>query len=396
MPSFAEELWSGVGMSMLFSRRAVLIGGAAAGLASCDIFEKDDAGRTGATLGVLTPLTGDGAVYGVATKKGVDLAADEINAAGGVRGKPLKIVYEDDRMSPTDGVSAFQRLIATQKPSAVIGPFGSSVVLAVAPIANSARVPILSASATADSIADAGDFVFRITPPNSRQGADDAAYSWTKLGARRAMVIFQNNEYGLTLRDAFVRKFRELGGEVVAQEGFDLGATDYRAALGKARSLKPDVIFFPLHSQESTLLLRQAREQGVPAKFISADGAMTSELIEGAGPAAEGAYFSTLALGFGVADQQIEAFKAAHARKYGAGEPDVYSAYYYEATKLLAKAIETGGTKPEQVKTALYAMTGDKAFTGITGSTSFNAKGEVDKPFYIYQVQHGAFALAPL
>lgn len=381
-------------MNVQLTRRVLFVSGAAIGLASCDFISGKGVAQAGATLGVLTPLTGDGAVYGVATRKGVDLALEEINAAGGVRGKPLNVVYEDDRMSATDGVSAFQRLIATQKPSAVIGPFGSSVVLAVAPIANSAKVPILSASATADSIADAGDYVFRITPPNSRQGADDATYSWTKLGARRAMVIFQNNEYGLTLRDAFVRKFRELGGEVVAQEGFDLGATDYRAALGKARSLRPDVIFFPLHSQESTLLLRQAREQGVSTKFISADGAMTSELIEGAGPAAEGAYFSTLALGFGVADQQIEAFKAAHARKYGAGEPDVYSAYYYEATKLMAKAIETGGTQPEQVKTALYAMTGDKAFMGITGRTSFDAKGEVDKPFYIYQVQQGKFTLA--
>lgn len=381
-------------MGVQLTRRALFAGGAAIGLASCDFINRAEQ-QADVTLGVLTPLTGDGAGYGSATKKGVDLALEEINAAGGVRGKPLKVVYEDDRMSATDGVSAFQRLIATQRPSAVIGPFGSSVVLAVAPIANSARVPILSASATADGIADAGDYVFRITPPNSRQGADDAAYAWNRLSARRAMVIFQNNEYGLTLRDAFVKKFQDLGGQVVAQEGFDLGATDYRAALGKARSLKPDVIFFPLHSQESTLLLRQAREQGVSTKFISADGAMTAELIEGAGPSAEGVYFSTLALGFGVADREIKAFNAAYATKYGAGEPDVYSAYYYEATKLLAKAIETGGPQPDQVKAALYAMTGEKAFTGITGKTSFDAKGEVDKPFYIYQVERGKFALAP-
>jgi branched-chain amino acid transport system substrate-binding protein len=332
-------------------------------------------------------------VYGDATKKGVDLAVEEINAAGGINGKPFRVVYEDDRMSATDGVSAFQHLIAVNKPSAVIGPFGSSVVLAVAPIANSAKIPIISASATGDSIADAGDYVFRITPPNSRQGADDAAYAWNMLHARRAMIMFQNNEYGTTLRDAFAKKFQQLGGVVVAQEGSDLGTKDYRASLDKAKALKPDIIFFPLHSQESTLLLRQAHEQGVEALFISADGAMTKELTQGAGPAAEGVYFSTLALGFGVSDQQIAAFKKGYAAKYGPGEPDVYSAYYYEVTRLLAEALKKG-LAPETVKASLYAMNAQHPYVGITGKTAFDAKGEVDKPFYIYVVKNGSFVLA--
>ena len=139
--------------------------------------------------------------------------------------------------------------------------------------------------------------------------------------------------------------------------------------------------------------LRQANEQGVKAYFMSADGAMTKELLSGAGPAAEGVYFSTLALGFGVADDQIAKFKNAHAAKYGPGEPDVYTAYYYEVTMLLAQVLK-GGTSPEQVKAGLYAVHGDKAFMGITGKTSFDAKGEVDKPFYVYQVKNGAYALA--
>lgn len=381
-------------MTIHIDRRNLLVTGAVFGLTSCDALKSGGA-KTGATIGVLTPLTGDGAVYGTATKRGVDLATEHINAAGGVRGRPLKVVYEDDRIDPTTGVSAFQRLVAAEKPSAIIGPFGSSVVLAVAPVANAAKVPIVSASATADSIADAGDYVFRIVPPNSRQGADDAEFAWNKLHAQRAMVIFQNNEYGLTLRDAFAKKFGSLGGQVVSQEGFDLGSTDYRAALGKARALKPDVIFFPLHSQEGTLLLRQAREQKVTSQFVSADGAMTQELIEGAGSAAEGAYFSSLALGFGVADSQIAGFNRDYAKKYGPGDPDIYSAYYYEATMILAKVIEKVGPDPEKVKVGLYAMTGANSYLGVTGRTSFDPRGEVDKPFYIYQVKNGKFALAP-
>jgi len=374
----------------LHRRGLLLTVGASAMVAACD--RNGSGSEWPGVIGVLTPLTGDGAVYGRATRNGIELALEEINAAGGVRGRPLRIVFEDDRMSPTDGVSAFQRMVAAERPSIVLGPFGSSVVLAVAPIANSSRVPIMSASATADSIALAGDYVFRITPPNSRQGSDIAAYSFNRLNARKAMVFFQNNDYGVTLRDAFVARFQELGGTVVAPEGFALGATDYRAALGRARTQRPDVIFFPLHSQESVLLLRQAREQGVTARFISADGAMTSELLEAAGPASEGAYFSTLALGFGVADQEIETFNQAYAAKYGPGDPDVYAAYYYEATKIAARALEEAGPDPEQVRQYLNSMNGDGAYTGITGRTAFDANGEVDKSFYIYQVREGAFA----
>jgi branched-chain amino acid transport system substrate-binding protein len=385
------------GLKMIVRRRVVATIAAFFGLSALALTSCNERGGDSAApipIGVLTPLTGSDAAYGAATRKGVDLAAAEINAAGGIGGRPIRIVYVDDRMSPTEGVTAFQQLLAAEHPPVVIGPFGSSVVLAVAPIANSARVPIISASATGDSIADAGDYVFRITPPNSRQGADDAAYSYNRLGARRAMIVFQNNEYGTTLRDAFARRFQELGGQIVGVEGADVGSTDFRPSLRKALSLRPDVIFFPLHSQDATLFLRQAREQGVTGSFISADGAMTNELVAGAGPAANGVYFSTLALGFGVADRQIDAFRRAHAARYGAGEPDVYSAYYYEVTMIVAQALRNG-TSPENVRVALNRMNGRNAFSGITGTTSFDSRGEVDKPFYVYRVVNGSFRLAP-
>lgn len=378
--------------SRIVAAIAALLSLSVLALTSCN--ESNGVRADAIPIGVLTPLTGSDAAYGAATRKGIDLAAAEINASGGIGGRPVRIVYADDRMSATDGVNAFQQLIAAEHPPVVIGPFGSSVVLAVAPIANSARVPIISASATGDSIADAGDYVFRITPPNSRQGSDDAAYSYNRLGARRAMIVFQNNEYGTTLRNAFARKFQELGGQIVGVEGADVGSTDFRPSLRKALSLRPDVIFFPLHSQDATLFLRQAREQGVSGAFISADGAMTNELVAGAGPAAEGVYFSTLALGFGVADRQIDAFRRAHAARYGAGEPDVYSAYYYEAMMIVAQALRSG-TSPEDVRSALNRMNGRSAFLGITGTTSFDRRGEVDKPFYVYRVVNGSFQLQP-
>jgi branched-chain amino acid transport system substrate-binding protein len=332
-------------------------------------------------VGVLTALTGPNASYGRSTREGVDLAAQEINAAGPLKGR-LTIIFEDDQMSPKEGVTAFRRLVSSEHPAVVIGPFGSSVVLAVAPIANETQTVIISASATADNIRDAGDFVFRITPPNSKQGADDAQFSYQKLKARTATILFQRNDYGESLRDAFAKKFTELGGQVVAQEGMLGGTTDFRAALTNLAAQKPDVVFVPLHSQEATLAL--------PMPFISADGAMTTELLTGAGPAAEGVYFSTLALGYGVADQAIADFDKAFKAKYGK-DADVYAAYYYEVTKIVAQALAAVGNDSKKIRDYLYSLRGDKAYHGITGVTSFDANGEVDKAFYIYQVRNGKF-----
>lgn len=338
----------------------------------------------------MTPLTGEGATYGRSTKSGVDFAVEEINKSGYLP-KPLEVIFEDDKIDAKTGVNAIQKLINVDKVPVIIGPFGSSVVLACAPIANQNKTVIISASATADGIADGGDFVFRITPPNSKQGSDNADFCANKLHARTAAIIFQNNDYGVTLRDAFQKRFSELGGTIVAVEGMDGGATDARAQLAKIKAADPDVVFFPVHQTEAAIVLKQARELGIRAKFTSADGAMTPELIKNAGEAAEGSYYSTLGLGYGVADDKITAFQKAFADAHHGEKPGVYTAYYYEVTKIVAQAIKEGGYDGKQIRDYLYSIRGDKAYSGVTGITAFDSKGEVDKPFNIYVVKGGQY-----
>lgn len=342
-------------------------------------------------LGCLSPQTGEGATYGRSVRRGVELAVEEINNQKRLP-KTLSVIFEDDKMSPTDGVSAFQKLVNVDHVPLVLGPFGSSIVLAAAPIANQTKTVILTASATADKIADAGDYVFRIVPPNSKQGADLAHFAFVKLHRKRAAILYQTNDYGITLRDAFDKTFQGLGGAVVGAEGYPLGATDYRAALTKLKGSKPDVVFYPLHQAEAAVMLRQAKELGYDADFISADGAYTEDLIKAAGNAAEGSYFSTMALAFGVADQAIARFQNTFKAKFNQ-DPDVYSAYYYEATNLVAQVLRDSGATGEAMRKGLDAMNGARAFHGITGTTSFDSRGEVDKPFYIYQVKGGKFIL---
>lgn len=343
-------------------------------------------------IGVLTPLTGENANYGKSTKEGIDLAIDEINNQSYLE-RPLIAVYEDDKMEAKDGLNAINKLIASDRVPIVIGPFGSSVVNAVAPVANQNKVIVISASATADNIKNAGDYIFRITPSNARQGVDVADFSFKNLKAKTAAVLFQLNDYGTSLKNSFEDEFTKLGGKIVATESGNSGDKDFKTQLAKIKNAKPDVIFFPLHIAEAGIFLKQAKEFGINSKFISCDGARVVDLFLIAGQAAEGTYYTAPAWGSGIPnDEKVSDFNASFKRKYGK-EPDVYAAYYYEVTKLIAYAIKNSGYDGTAIKDFLYSINGDKDYKGITGTISFDRNGEVDKSFQIYIASGGKFEM---
>jgi branched-chain amino acid transport system substrate-binding protein len=339
-------------------------------------------------IGCITPLTGDGATYGAATQRGAGLAIDEVNSAGGIDGKRLELICEDDQMSPRIGADAIQKLISADKVPVILGAFGSSVTLAIAPIAERAKVVLFSASSTADAIKDAGDYIFRNVPPNKGQGDTAAAFVRTQLKATKATILEMNNDYGVSLGTAFKSAFEKAGGTVLSVESYNPGTTDFRAQLTKIRAQTPEVVFFPGHYQESGLILKQARELGITSTFVGGDGSYSPELIKIAGPAAEGSYYTLMAMAFGTADQKIEKFVSAYKTKYGS-DPDVYSAYAYDGVLNIAEAIRTGGYTADGIKNALYQIT----FDGVTGVTKFDKFGEVDKPYGIYEVKNGDFVL---
>jgi branched-chain amino acid transport system substrate-binding protein len=340
-------------------------------------------------IGCITPLTGEGATYGAATKRGLDLAVEKVNSAGGVNGKKIEVIYEDDQMNPRTATSAIQKLISIDKVPVIIGAFGSSITLAIAPIAEKSRVVLFTASSTADAIKDAGDYIFRNVPPNSAQGKTAAEFARSSLKAQSACIFHMNNDYGVSLTTSFRSTFEGSGGKILSIETYNPGAIDFRAQLTKIRSLRPDIIFYPGHYQESGLILKQARELGITATFVGGDGSYSPELIKVAGPAAEGSYYTLMAMGFGISDQQIHTFTSDFQKKY-AQEPDVYSAYAYDALMIVVGAIRAGGYTADGIKGALYST---KNFKGVTGVTRFDAYGEVDKPFGVYKVERGNFIL---
>ena len=195
-------------------------------LGACERKQSDD--QEIITIGATLPLTGDAAVWGKNTQKGIDLALAEINAAGGVLGHELRVVYEDTQALAREGVNAYRKLVATHNVPAIIDDSVSSVTLAIAPLAQKNKVVILATGATAPKISDAGEFIFRIWNSDAYEGEVAARFAYHDLGHRSAAVLYINNDYGKGLEQVFKVEFSKLGGKITASESFAQSATNMR------------------------------------------------------------------------------------------------------------------------------------------------------------------------
>jgi branched-chain amino acid transport system substrate-binding protein len=338
-------------------------------------------------IGAISPFSGDGAPYGKAARTAIDLAVDEINAKGGVRGAKLVVQYEDDKGNPKDAVSAFQKLATADKVPAALGPFYSGNVLACAPDANRLHVILLTGSATSDNVRNAGDYVFRTCPSNDEQARTIADFAFKKLNYRTAFIIYRNVDYGVTLRDAFDKAYTALGGKIVGVEGVAADSTDVRAQLAKVKEAAPDFIFAAVHYPEGSALLRQVKELGISSVVIGTDGGFDPQLLKIAGDAAEGSYWVTIGWGDEASNPAVSRFKKAYHDKYRE-DPGVYSGLYYDATHVLAKAL---AASPSLNGPDLQRVLLATEYDGPTGLTKFDQFGDVSKPFSIYRVEKNQF-----
>jgi branched-chain amino acid transport system substrate-binding protein len=342
------------------------------------------------TIGCITILSGDVATYGKETKQGIDLAVEEANESGILGTRKIRVVYEDDKIDAKTGTQAIQKLISVDKTPIIIGAFSSRVTLAIAPIAERNKTVLLSASATADAIKDAGDFIFRIVPPNKAQGTTAAQFALDTLNKKTSAIFYVNDEYGVSLAAEFKKAYEDRGGKVVFYEAFSPGQRDFRTTIEKMKQLNPEMVYFPGQAGETGLILKQSKELGLEVPFIGGDGSYSPDLIKIAGNAADGSFYTLMAMGYGVSDSLIETFTNKFVSKYGE-KPTVYAAYAYEAGKIVSKILSESDYSGESIRDHLYAL---KDYRGITGYTSFDKFGEVNKTFYVYTIKNGQFTLA--
>lgn len=337
-------------------------------------------------IGFFMSLTGRDASFGDVSLPGARLAVAELNAAGGVLGRPVELVVEDNRSLAGESATAAKKLITRARVAVLIGECSSARTLEAAPIAQAAGIPLITPAATSPKVTQLGDAIFRVCFIDAFQGDVIAAFARRRLGLKRAaLLIDASAPYSVGLAEYFEKTFKALGGEIVASQKYSGAETDFRAQLTAIRAAQPDALFLPGYYVAAGLVAQQARQLGLTATLLGGDGFEAPQLLEIGGAALEGVYYSThfATENPGAASR---AFVAAY-RKRNGQTPNGLSALTYDAVKLAADAITRAGTtEPKALRAALAAT---KDFPGVTGRTTINAQRDADKEAAIITVRHG-------
>jgi len=340
-------------------------------------------------IGSLIPLTGKCRTFGENVRRGIELAVEKINNAGGIDGRKIAVLYEDDHCEASYGIEAINRLLAEGAVSAIIGAVVSPVTLAVAPIAESHKIILISPTSTNTRLRNAGDYFYRVCPSDAAQGVYLARFAREQLAAKKAAVIYQDNEYGSGLKDSFVEDFLKLDGEIVLIDRFkSIEESDMNGILERVKSKMPDIIFLPAFIHDAPSVLKAARNLGLNQVFLLGDAANQRELIDKAGNAAEGVLIAALSFGYGETDTEVEDFRQLYINRYGV-EPETDAGYAFDAMLVLAEAARLGGG-PTRLGIA-RGMKLIRDFRGVTGLTNFDTNGEVEKPITLRKVENGQF-----
>jgi len=335
-------------------------------------------------IGEFGSLTGGEATFGLSTNKGLRMAFDEINAAGGINGKKVKLITVDDQGKNEEAASAVTRLITQDNVVAIIGEVASSRSKVAAAIAQKYQVPMLTHASTNPDVTKVGDYIFRICFIDPFQGLVMAKFANQNLKAKKAAILRDvKSDYSVGLADVFSSEFKKMGGDLVADLSFQSGDIDFKAQLTQIRSKNPDVIFIPGYYTEVGLIAQQARQLGIKSPLLGGDGWDSSKLNEIGKDAVNGNYYSnhytTESTDTAVVDF-IKKFKA----KYNE-TPDAMAALSYDAAKILAAAIgRAKEVTPKGIRDEL-AKTTD--FPAVTGKITINAERNAVKSAVVVQVQ---------
>ncbi len=343
-------------------------------------------------IGINYELSKDVATYGQASVEGIELAIEEINAAGGINGKLLKAVKYDNESDKAQATTLATKLMTQDKVLAVLGPATSGAFKATIPVALKNKVPVISGSATADDVTvDASgvkEYAFRICFNDSYQGTAMANFAYNNLSKRKAVIIMDSSsDYGKGLAANFDQTFKAAGGTIVTQEAYVAKDTDFNAILTKIKGMDFDVIFIPGYYNEAGLIIKQARALGINVPVLGADGFDSPVLLELAGAEAlNDVYFSNH---YSSLDQDpavqnfIKNFKAKYKK-----EPDAFNALGYDLAKFVADGIaRSEKLSGESVKNALAAT---ENFSGVTGSFSVDENHNPVKALVVIGLKNGA------
>jgi len=331
-------------------------------------------------IGAILPLTGPAALYGNDALKGIQLAIDQIESSKEKKYKYTFIV-EDSKSSPKDGVNAFRKLIEIHNVKVIIGDILSSVVLSIAPIANSKKVLVFAPGASTPELDRKEDYVFRNWISDAFDAMAIASYSFEKLGIKSVVIFFVNNDYGRTLAKSFEEHFFKKNGKILLKESFNENDRDFKSLIIKAKNLSPDAYYIIGYANQTGMLVKQlgelkALENSIVLCNLSAED---PEFYETAGKFATKVIYSSPAFDIdnpkGPAANFIESFR----KKFGK-DPGIASAHSYDAAILLWEIIEKVGYDVGKIKESLGNI---NTYPGVSGLTTIDRYGDASKEIFI-------------
>lgn len=336
-------------------------------------------------VGEFGSMTGGDATFGISTHEGIEMAFEEINAAGGIKGKKLKLKSLDDQGKPDEAATTVTRLVTQDKVVAILGEVASSRSLAAAPIAQQYKVPMISPSSTNPKVTDVGDYIFRVCFIDPFQGYVMAKFAYENLKLRKVAIMKDaKSDYSDGLSRYFEETFTKLGGKIVSKQNY-IGQNDidFNAQITAIQSAKPDGMFIPGYYGEVGLIARQVRQAKMKIPLFGGDGWDSPQLFEIGKEAVVGSYFSNHYT-TDSKDPTARNFIAGFQKKYNV-VPDGLAAMGYDAAEVLADALKR--TKSLSGADVRDAIASTKDFPGVTGKITINKERNAVKPAVVVQVE---------
>jgi branched-chain amino acid transport system substrate-binding protein len=369
------------------------------GLLGCPPKEGGGTGTSGGGADILVgeygSMTGGQATFGQSTHNGIMMAADEVNAAGGINGRKIKVLSEDDQSKPEEAPNAVQKLISQNNVMAIIGEVASSASIAAAPICQLNKVPMITPSSTNDEVTRKGDYIFRICFTDSYQGEYQAVFAdqWCSMNGKpksMAMLTDVKSDYSQGLKKVVTAKFTALGGKVVGTQGYAQGDADFRSQLTALKATNPSIIYVPGYYTDIGQIAIQARDLGITVPLLGGDGWESPRLIEIGGKSLEGCIYTNHYF-YGDPAPVVSTFVQKYKERYKQ-TPDSLAALGYDALKTLADAMKRA-TKLDG-PSIRDAISKTKGLVGVTGTINIGPdRNAMGKSLVIEEIKNGQLTL---
>ena len=349
------------------------------------------AGGAEILVGEFGSLTGAQATFGQSTHNGIMMAMDEVNAAGGINGRKIKVLTEDDQSKQDEAANAVTKLISQNNVVAMLGEVASSASLAAAPICQASKIPMITPSSTNEEVTKKGDYIFRVCFIDNYQGPVMAKFGLDDLKATNAAILTDvKSDYSTGLTKVIEATYAAAGAKIVAKQSYSNADSDFRSQLTAIKAQNPQAIFVPGYYTDVGQIASQARDLGIKAPFVGGDGWESPKLLEIGGKALEGSFYANHYF-FGDPAPLVRNFVQKYKERFGA-TPDALAALGYDAAHVLADAMKRSNGKFGADLRDAIAQTKD--YSGVTGMITIGPdRNPIGKRIVIEEVKGGQLTL---